>query len=298
MVGRHDEEEGFYEVGIMPAPMHAFKISIQENGPMAQYQPGLNGVCSYEMVFDHIPDSARFWKIGIEDSDPDFEVYEADWEFDRQIPAGELSDEQKADFRWIIDLEKEFVDHGTIVPLRRGLLWPIVRINNGTLRCLEIGKNFLETIQPGHSHHSSVDFGYACETAEITMQVDDYKDVILKVMQEEESEEETGTILRLKVVPNKEFIIKIQNIPIHQENESSSQKHESEYQARTHFQLFYMLMSVSPYNWYDFIIGGKDEPEEKAALRALEALPSFRAGTPNPYKCGIGHLGNRSQPLS
>jgi len=300
MVGRYDETKKTYEVGILPAPVHALSISVVETMPGGATRE------LWTLPIDEIPAHHRTWQLEIKDRNPDANLFHfsdpgaGNGLFNRTVkPDDDMPEEKRKDFRWVIDLENNFPEHGSTLQIRKEVLWPIIYIKNG-LFYTHLSEGITTGFQKLQFKSGLLtgfeEFGYASDVVAVDLGVlPEDEEVILRVAPESEDGPPGADIYRLVVMPGSKYVIKIENMPTHRE-------HVFKGNERSHFQFYYMLFDVLGSKWYDFagiVESGVIHPHHDIAADIAEGDTGDDGGlgTPNPFKCSIGHLGNRTEPL-
>jgi hypothetical protein len=318
MVGRYNESARFYEIGMLPAPMHALKVSYTETMQVGESGSGLDGSCYWSMSLKEIAGINRHWNLKVEGEEANASRYLASdgargtWEFNRTCDPAGLSLSKQKDFRWILDLETEFPEHRGVLPIRRDMITPILRVKNGQFYTTEILNEDVGAKRVKYKTTMSgtyQEFGYAGGVATVDLNVPANRAVLLNVAGSTEGQD-GAEILRLPIRADAKYVIKFENLP---PTPPTGHEHQLRNGERTHFQFFYMLFGVPPSNWYEFApdppsgidplphhhLGGEEAAAEHMAAHAVvpSANRDDEVGVPSPYRCGLGHLSRRTEPL-
>ncbi len=254
MIGRCDDVNHIFEMGILPVPNHSFSITVEEHG---------FGVKTTRITFNEteIPPGMAAWRLEvlpIGAADAHRYLPDAD-KPDRTRPpthsvTGAAISGPKLDFRWVPDLtdSRDFPNHvpsgSTELPRHRGLLKPVIRFMTGEFYVSSV---FLPNGHPRLKRRQGNGawecFGFVPEQVAADLFLVNDQEVVLKI---ESSNEE---IFRLKVTAGKTYKVFFRNEP----PDGSAQTGTSEgpgptdFNRPTHFQLNYLFVNLAPDRRYE-----------------------------------------------
>ena len=215
MVFHSDQARQYFEVGILKAPEHEFRVQVLENSP--------DGVSSFSLPLEQTgPD---VWSLEFPRPTSGVSFYQ-NGSFDRKSGVGD-----EKDFRWLVDLRsKEFYDHE--LQADSDQLGIVLRLSSGKFYTNKRTPPLMR--KKGNSAFEY--FGWAAQEVATDVFLGE-GDMVLK-------SEKAGTeLLRLKQKPDSTYEIIIENAPIPQEHMISS---------ANHFQYYYQLLGIPKDEWYDF----------------------------------------------
>ncbi len=215
MVFHPDPARQYFDVGILKAPEHEFRVQVLENSP--------EGVSSFSVPIAQSGSDA--WSLAFPSPTSGVSFYQ-NGSFDRKSGVGD-----EMDFRWAIDLRgKEFYDRE--LQTDSDQLGLLLRVRNGQFYTNKRTPPLMRKKGDGTFEY----FGRAAQEVATDVSLEE-GDLVLR-------SEKTGTeILRLKQKPDTTYEIIIENAPVPQEHMTVTVNH---------FQYYYRLLAVPKAEWFEF----------------------------------------------
>ena len=271
MIGRCDEVNSIFEMGILPVPNHSFSITVEEHG---------FGVRTSRITFNEteIPPDMIEWRLEVPEKDaadarrhtplPD----KPDRTVPPTNPAGAAIKGPKLDFRWVPDLadSRDFPNHvpagETELPRFRGLLKPVIRFTTGCFYVSSLSlPEGLPRLKRRQGNGPWQCFGFVPEQVAADLCLEPGQQVVLKIVSSDEE------IFRLRVQPGKTYKVFFRNEP----PEGAAQSGTSEgpgptdFNRPTHFQLNYLFVNLEPNNRYEV----RYRPDQRVCDDEIESPP-------------------------
>lgn len=225
MIGRYDEDERVYEIGILKAPGHELSIC---------YQISASGQTSATRVTDLAGDG-RFWSLEIEGEGADTRLFSSE-KTPKRLEPPEPDTPESYDWRWLLNLESaDFPEHPKSISLRVGQFQRIIHIKNGIVYCNQLTKRLRRKLKD----HSPEDFGVASDQLGVALDVRPGQEVVLR------NNKTKKDIFRIRKKTEEDRVsIFIYNVPPKREPTSS---------APSHFPMYYEVLEIPSEKQYDFL---------------------------------------------
>jgi hypothetical protein len=276
MVLRYDEKREIYEVGVVPADGHVFRINEIQ---MGRVERDLKEEGETLLRFEN-QDLFTGRILHIDSVAPTARVVEPP-------PIGLLDRQERnqdeSDFRWIIDLEgEEFYNHE--LPLKPGLFMPILHITSGRLLTRVLPP---ESLLRRQGDGQLLEFGRVAADTAIEIQGE-------AILRNNATKKE---IFRFKSNPG--FVYRILNTPI-----SSSANPEDfeppsahgQHSPSDHFQYYYNAFPIERDKRFEFSLPkSSSAPSTKPMGKPKQ--PHFIPPGPEPARCGAVYLSKRTTSL-
>lgn len=263
MVGWYNNMDT-YELGVLPATGHSFSIKVQDftDGRLTS---------EWKRFFYDIPYADRTWQLELASVSTRATIPNR-----TPIVRTNTPSPNRESFSWVLDLEgDDFPDHPKQLTLKRGLLSLILQVKFGDI--YNHGLSSIDIYKKSRS--ANAQFGAVSTGIKLLHTFTSPDTIILNSRQ--------GRVFEIGIDParnrGREIKMSVHNLPAHD--------HVPRPNEPSHFQLYYLLFDVPAANQYDFY----DIRERNNSSFDMH-LGTGRSA-PNPYKCGIGHLGSRSTPL-
>ena len=222
MVFHPDPARQYFEVGILRAPEHTFRIKVEENSPA--------GSSSFSFSLEQLGGLEQdVWSFEFSKSTKRGVSFYQNGPFDRTRGIGE-----ERDFRWAVDLEgREF--YNQLLTTEANQIGPVVRITSGEFYT----KTKTAPLMRNKGNGTFQYFGSAANE----IAADAFIETGVIVLRSKESGRE---ILRLNEKPNTSYKIVIENEPVAEGPDAHLAA------SSTHFHYYYRLITKPKAEWYDF----------------------------------------------
>jgi hypothetical protein len=265
MVFHPDPAREYFEVGILPAPEHEFRVQVIENSP--------KGVSSFFVPLGQFSNLKHdLWSLEFAHRSRKGIGFYQNGFFDRKSDVGD-----DKDFRWVLDLEgKEFYDRE--LPTKTSQLGPVLHITGGEFYTNRKTPSLIRKKGDGTFQY----FGSAAEEVAAGFSLKD-GDIVLK-------SEKSGTeFLRLKQKPDTTYEIVIENALVREQHMAA---------ILNHFQYFYRLIAEPTSEWYGFDVASAVSLADELPRGANFRLANYVAPVaPRPALCGQVLLSKREKSL-
>ena len=253
----------YFEVGILPAPEHEFRVQVIENSP--------EGVSSSFVPLAQFGDSKPdVWSLEFASSTKHGISLYQNGPFDRKRGVGD-----QRDFRWAVDLEgREFYDRQ--LPTKTNRLGLILRVASGEFYTNRKTSPLMLKKGDGTFQY----FGSAAEEVAADVSLEN-GDLVLRSAKR-------GEILRLKEKADTAYEIVIENAPIAQHHMASNPNH---------FQYYYRLIAKPKAEWYEFKAADAAMSSAGDSSSATFTLASYLVPDTTRVPCMPAGVGKRARPL-
>jgi hypothetical protein len=251
MVFHPDAARQYFEVGILRAPEHEFRMQVLEKSP--------EGVSSFSVPLEQfLTAKSDVWSLEFPSSTKGVSFYKGG-SFDRRSGTGD-----KRDFRWLIDLESSEL-YGRKLSIDNNQLAIMLRVNGGEFYTKT-------TTFPLTRRKGDGTFEYFGRVAQ-EIATDVFLEEGDMVLRSETSREE---IFRLKETPDTTYEIVIENLPL---------QHHYMPTNFNHFQYYYRVFPMPRTEWYEFEVASREKPSGLNFLKAGFSVP----GTDRAPCMGAGY---------
>lgn len=270
LVFRQDPQTGFYEVGVLRARHghhpHILEIDVNPNPD----HDGPEILRLIEELEQHVQNGDTLWRLEVEPegSSPDGIEVRPDPPKDRL----DSNDDNRTDFGWIINLQKEF---NPTLERKPGGLQPIILFKTGHL-ITSCKTDSVDVVQDGKTRS----FGFIAGAASLIIDTSDGQQPVLYALNKNGGKTE---IFRLENTDETDYDISIQNIP------PPPQPGDPPIPTGGHFHMFYELL-------FDRV-----PPRERISIEQQDdpQTPSDRCPQsddvsdpdPDPFRCGGVQVG-------
>jgi hypothetical protein len=220
MVFHSDPASQYFEVGVVKAPEHEFRLQVIENSP--------EGVSS--SLLPVAPSGSEVWSLEFPSQTSGVSFYQ-NGSFDRKSGVGD-----DRDFRWLIDLHsKEFFHRG--LQTDRDQLGIVLRVASGEFYT----NKRTPPLMRKNASSAFENFGPASQEVATDASLKT-GDLVLR------SEKTGAEILRLKDKPDTGYEVIIDNAFV---------PHTHMTPSADHFQYYYQLFGIPKTEWYEFKPGNR-----------------------------------------
>jgi hypothetical protein len=241
MTFHRDPAGQFFEVGIVSAPMHEFRMQVLEKTSESVSS-------SWVPISQYVTAKHDLWLLEFPNSTKGVSFYKGG-PFERRRGIGD-----KRDYRWLIDLEgSEF--YGRKVSIEHNQLAPMLHINSGEFYT----KTTTLPLTRRKGNGTFEEFGRAAQEIATDVFLED-GDMVLR--------SEKTEIFRLKEKPDTVYEIVIENLPVQHDYTSTNSNH---------FQFYYRVFPMQPVEWYEFRVASRAKVLGLNFFRAGWSVPSTDA---------------------